>query len=74
MYIEVIPHHKKYSISSEIWSNQALLVKHGKAEKAFTMDIISNQPVTQVNELEKKYVSVCVFWINFAYWNDIDIN
>ncbi|KAG2219313.1 hypothetical protein INT45_003135, partial [Circinella minor] len=45
--LEVIPHHKKYSISSEIWSNQALLVKHGKAEKAFTMDIISNQPVTQ---------------------------
>ncbi|KAI9498057.1 hypothetical protein BDB00DRAFT_496631 [Zychaea mexicana] len=45
--VDVVPYHKKYSISTDIWSNQALKVKHGKAEKAFTMDIISNQPVTQ---------------------------
>lgn len=34
-------------MTDNAWSNKALKVKHGKAEKEFPMDIISNQPVTQ---------------------------
>ncbi|KAG2232818.1 hypothetical protein INT48_005686 [Thamnidium elegans] len=45
--IDVVPWHKTYKVTDNAWSNKALKVKHGKAEKEFPMDIVSNQPVTQ---------------------------
>ncbi|KAI9483066.1 MAG: hypothetical protein EXX96DRAFT_519096 [Benjaminiella poitrasii] len=45
--IDVVPWHKSYKVTENTWSNKALKIKHGKAEKDFTMDIISNQPITQ---------------------------
>ncbi|KAI8050644.1 uncharacterized protein B0P05DRAFT_563000 [Gilbertella persicaria] len=45
--IDVVPWHKTYKVAENVWSNKALKVKHGKAEKDFTMDIVSNQPITQ---------------------------
>ncbi|KAK4518143.1 uncharacterized protein ATC70_001494 [Mucor velutinosus] len=45
--IDVVPWHKTYKIGESTHSNKALKVKHGKAEKDFPMDIVSNQPVTQ---------------------------
>ncbi|KAI8141694.1 hypothetical protein BJV82DRAFT_618719 [Fennellomyces sp. T-0311] len=55
--IDVVPHHKKYAISNDVWSNQALKIKHGSAERAFTMDIVSNQPVTQ--QEYSRLISTC---------------
>lgn len=46
--MEIVPWHKIYTIGENTSCNQALKLKHGKAEKIFTMDIISNQPITQV--------------------------
>ncbi|KAJ3221075.1 RNA polymerase-associated protein rtf1 [Clydaea vesicula] len=43
---EVVDHHKVYQIG-HTQLNKALLLAHGKAEKKFTMDIISNSPFTQ---------------------------
>ncbi|PHZ14865.1 plus-3-domain-containing protein [Rhizopus microsporus ATCC 52813] len=45
--MEIVPWHKIYTIGENTSCNQALKLKHGKAEKIFTMDIISNQPITQ---------------------------
>ncbi|KAI9277596.1 hypothetical protein BY458DRAFT_453204 [Sporodiniella umbellata] len=45
--LEVVPWHKTYKIGESTWSNQAVKLKHGKAEKVFTMDIVSNQPLSQ---------------------------
>ncbi|KAI8351459.1 hypothetical protein EDC96DRAFT_518670 [Choanephora cucurbitarum] len=45
--IDVVPWHKTYKVTENTWSNKALKVKHGKAEKDFPMDIVSNQPITQ---------------------------
>ncbi|KAI8374117.1 uncharacterized protein BYT42DRAFT_517636 [Radiomyces spectabilis] len=45
--LEIVPWHKVYKIAEGVWSNKAVKVKHGKAEKTFPMDIVSNQPVTQ---------------------------
>lgn len=45
---DVVPWHKTYKVTDNAWSNKALKVKHGKAEKEFPMDIVSNQNVTQV--------------------------
>ncbi|KAG2194241.1 hypothetical protein INT47_005709 [Mucor saturninus] len=44
---DVMPWHKTYKVTDNAWSNKALKVKHGKAEKEFPMDIVSNQNVTQ---------------------------
>lgn len=46
--MDVVPWHKTYKVTDNAWSNKALKVKHGKAEKEFPMDIVSNQLVTQV--------------------------
>ncbi|CAO3666869.1 unnamed protein product [Rhizopus microsporus] len=45
--MEIVPWHNIYTIGENTSCNQALKLKHGKAEKIFTMDIISNQPITQ---------------------------
>ncbi|KAG0165349.1 hypothetical protein DFQ30_008571 [Apophysomyces sp. BC1015] len=45
--VEVAPWHKAYKIADGVWSKKALRVKHGNAEKVFSMDIISNQPILQ---------------------------
>jgi RNA polymerase-associated protein RTF1 len=45
--LEVVPWHKTYKIGENTWCNKAIKLKHGKAEKAFPMDIVSNQPVSQ---------------------------
>lgn len=45
--IDVVPWHKTYKVTENTYTNKAFKVKHGKAEKDFSMDIVSNQPVTQ---------------------------
>ncbi|CAO3611799.1 unnamed protein product [Mucor hiemalis] len=45
--VDVVSWHKTYKVTDNAWSNKALKVKHGKAEKDFPMDIVSNQLVTQ---------------------------
>lgn len=45
--VDIIPWHKTYKIAEGVWSNKAIKAKHGKAQKAFPMDIISNGAVTQ---------------------------
>ncbi|KAI7892965.1 uncharacterized protein EV154DRAFT_479876 [Mucor mucedo] len=44
---DVIPWHKTYKVTDNTWSNKALKVKSGKDEMEFTMEIVSNQNVTQ---------------------------
>jgi RNA polymerase-associated protein RTF1 len=55
--IDVVPWHKTYKVTDNAWSNKALKVKHGKAEKDFPMDIVSNQLVTQV-QYNQTYMSL----------------
>ncbi|KAI8970202.1 hypothetical protein BDF20DRAFT_825710 [Mycotypha africana] len=45
--LDVVPWHKTYKIGENTWCNRALKLKHGKAEKDFPMDILSNSPVTE---------------------------
>ncbi|CAO3594778.1 unnamed protein product [Absidia cylindrospora] len=45
--VDVSPWHKVYKISDGVFSNRGFKVKHGKSEKVFPMDIISNQPISQ---------------------------
>ncbi|KAI8883495.1 plus-3-domain-containing protein [Backusella circina FSU 941] len=45
--IDIVPWHKVYKVGEGIYSNKALKVKHGKAERPFPMDIVSNQPINQ---------------------------
>ncbi|KAF7727389.1 hypothetical protein EC973_007553 [Apophysomyces ossiformis] len=45
--VEVASWHKAYKIAEGVWSKKGLRVRHGNAEKVFSMDIISNQPVSQ---------------------------
>ncbi|KAH8552617.1 hypothetical protein BGW37DRAFT_489656 [Umbelopsis sp. PMI_123] len=45
--VDIIPWHKTYKIAEGVWSNKAVKARHGKAQKPFPMDIISNGAVTQ---------------------------
>ncbi|KAI9322173.1 hypothetical protein BX666DRAFT_1849196 [Dichotomocladium elegans] len=60
--IDVVPWHKTYKISDSVSSNQAFKLKHGGAERVFSMDIISNRPLSQseynryINTLEYDHV------------------
>ncbi|KAG2177557.1 hypothetical protein INT44_008069 [Umbelopsis vinacea] len=45
--VDVIPWHKTYKVAEGVWSNKAVKARHGKAQKPFPMDIISNGTVTQ---------------------------
>ncbi|KAI8059854.1 hypothetical protein BC940DRAFT_323675 [Gongronella butleri] len=45
--VGIEPWHKMYKISSGVMCNRGIRVKHGKSEKVFPMDIISNSAVTQ---------------------------
>lgn len=45
---DVVPYHKSYQISEKYWCDKALMLKHGGAERAFPMDILSNTMITQV--------------------------
>ncbi|KAJ2962878.1 hypothetical protein NQZ79_g2121 [Umbelopsis isabellina] len=44
---DITPWHKTYKIAEGVWCNKAIKAKHGKAQKPFPMDIISNGAVTQ---------------------------
>lgn len=45
---EVVKYHRIYKVNNAP-TNKALLLKHGKAEKVFLMDVLSNSKFTQVS-------------------------
>lgn len=45
---DIVDWHKTYKISENTACKKALLLKHGSAERAFTMDIVSNHSLSQV--------------------------
>lgn len=71
-----MPWHKTYKVTDNAWSNKALKVKHGKAEKEFPMDIVSNQPVTQVSFKKLFIIHITYFSLSrftarvFPFFND----
>ncbi|KAJ8662929.1 hypothetical protein O0I10_001105 [Lichtheimia ornata] len=62
--IDIVDWHKTYKISESTTCKKALLLKHGSAERAFTMDIVSNHSLSQqeytrfINTLEAEHVTL----------------
>lgn len=44
---EVVKYHRIYKVNNSS-TNKALLLKHGKAEKVFLMDVVSNSNFSEV--------------------------
>ncbi|KAL7754376.1 RNA polymerase-associated protein rtf1 [Sorochytrium milnesiophthora] len=55
---DVLPYKRAYTIQRS-QTDKCLLLKHGKAEKQFLMDIVSNAPVTEAEFLRWK--STCAY-------------
>jgi hypothetical protein len=45
---EIVDYHRTYKLNKTV-IKKALNLKHGKAEKVFLMDVISNSPFTEVS-------------------------
>ncbi|CAG8506958.1 900_t:CDS:10 [Ambispora leptoticha] len=68
--MDVRKHHRSYKVENTL-TNKSMLLRHGKDEKVWTMDIISNAPFEQ-SEYDR-WVSTMKFYIRpFPSKNDVE--